>query len=120
MFEAFRLGGWGMYPTAIAGVILVLTAARYAWTPARHRMMRVIALGVLTFLSASLGFVTGVIKTMLVADGDPRLITAGVGESLVNVGFGLVLLVFASIAIVAGTMRTRSGSGALVDPVHRA
>jgi hypothetical protein len=24
MSEAFRLGGWGMYPTALAGIILVL------------------------------------------------------------------------------------------------
>ena len=35
MIEAFHLGGWGMYPTAIAGTVLVLAAAHYAWRPAR-------------------------------------------------------------------------------------
>ena len=65
MIEAFHRGGWGMYPTAIAGTVLVVTAAHYAWRPGRPSL--VIGLGVLTFLVSCLGFVTGVIKTTLAA-----------------------------------------------------
>lgn len=115
MIEAFHLGGWGMYPTALFGTMLVMTAGHYALRPGR--LSPVIALGVLTLLASALGFVTGVIKTALSAGQmdpyQPGVVVTGFGESLVNVGFGLALAVLAAIGVCVGLARR---SSELVDP----
>ena len=126
MQEAFRLGGWGMYPTLFVGIVLVVSAGRYAWN-ARARLSPIVGLGVLTFFVSTLGFVTGLIKTTISAGQqitDPvergGAIVTGFGESLVNVGFGLCLLVLATIGVVVGLSRGRarkSGASELVDPL---
>jgi hypothetical protein len=125
MQEAFRLGGWGMYPTLFFGSVLVIAAGAYALNP-RRRLSVVLALGVLTFLVSCLGFVTGVIKTLTSVEGDVLGATGGmhvaigIGESLVNVGFGLVLVVLAGIGVVVGMSRNRNAStrsaADLIDP----
>lgn len=122
MQEAFRLGGWGMYPTLFVGIVLVIAAGAYASNP-RRRLSVVLGLGVLTFLIACLGFVTGAIKTLTSVGGDAFAqsshIAIGIGESLVNVGFGLVLVVIAGIATIVGMTRAteqRTSGGDLVDP----
>jgi hypothetical protein len=110
MGEAFRLGGWGMYPTAIAGLVLVFTAIKYAVAPDPKRRALVHALAVLVFLAASLGFTAGVIHTLLGAAEQTtdagNVIAQGVGESLENIGLGLSLLVMAGIATAIGTARS--------------
>ena len=121
MQEAFRLGGWGMYPTLFVGVVLMIAAARFAMNP-RGRLHTIIALGVLTSFVSALGFVTGVIKTMLSAgEIDPNapghVVIVGVGESLNNIGLGLCQLVIATLLVVIGlSRRARSGEAAAVDP----
>lgn len=125
MGEAFRLGGWGMYPTTLAGVVLVIAAALYAARPDIRRLHVVKCMSVVTMLVSCLGFVTGVIKSFT-SVGDsaaPDLGTiavVGVGESLTNIGLGLVMLVMAWIAVSIGASRTRvlaSAAGAeLRDP----
>ncbi len=121
MQEAFRLGGWGMYPTLFVGVVLMIAAARFAADP-RGRLHTIIALGVLTSFVSCLGFVTGVIKTMLSAgDLEPsapgHVVIIGVGESLHNIGLGLCQLVIATLLVVVGlSRRSRSGEAAAVDP----
>ena len=128
MLDAFRQGGWGMYPTTIAGLFLIGAAARFAMRPERRRLALVRSLAVLTLLVATLGFVTGVIRTFTTAASVDAhelggCVVEGVGESLNNIGLGLVLLVIATIATVVG--RARSGasvaaSGAeLTDPHAR-
>src|SRR5688500_14010609 len=107
MSEAFRLGGWGMYPTTIAGLILIYFALRYAAAPDATKNLVVRRLMLLTFLSGCLGFVTGVIKSFtseLSADFSRDVVT-GIGESLTNVGLGLVFLVAATIATTVGAAR---------------
>ncbi len=123
MQDAFRLGGWGMYPTAFVGILLVIMAMRFAANPARGRLPVVVALSVLTFVVGSLGFVTGAIKTMIAAGDLPshevgKIVAIGVGESLHNVAFAMCLLVIAGIAIVLGLSRrgARDNSAAAVDP----
>src|SRR3954470_3328233 len=86
MQDAFRQGGWGMYPTLAIGLVLVISALHYAWRPERAGAVIARRLSVLTMLSATLGFVTGVIKCF-VAIGETdwaitRYIVVGVGESL--------------------------------------
>ncbi len=123
MGEAFRLGGWGMYPIAIAGLILVVASGLYARSPSARRKRVVSDLRTLTMLVAVLGCVTGVIKAFTsvgdAATGDVvRFAIIGLGESMMNVGFGLVLLVLSSIGVTIGGARTGSGSGSeLVDPM---
>lgn len=112
MSEAYRLGGWGMYPTTIIGLLLLLAAVLYAIHPDRRRIPVVLSLGVMTFLSGSLGFVTGVIKTLLVASSDDppgpvgTIAAAGIGESLNNVGLALAILVLACIVTTIGLLRS--------------
>ena len=130
MGEAFRLGGWGMYPTLFVGIILVLAAGRFALSPgrARARLAPIVGLGFLVTLTSTLGFVTGIIKTTLAAgrltDVNERggAIVTGFGESLNNIGLGLCLLVIATIAVCVGLARGKSaksgGASELVDPLR--
>lgn len=122
MQEAFRLGGWGMYPTLFVGIVLMIAAFRFAAHPARGRLPSLIGLGVLTLFVSTLGFVTGVIKTMIHAgEIDPNapghVVIVGVGESLHNIGLGLCVLVISTLAIVVGLSRRGSrGEPSAVDP----
>lgn len=110
MLEAFRTGGWGMYPTTIIGVVLVATALRQAMRPEARRLAVVRGLSLLALLSGCLGFITGVIKTFtslssLEPHDAPVVALIGVGESLANIGLALVILIVAWIATTIGAAR---------------
>ena len=109
MIEAFHMGGWGMYPTLFFGVLMVAASARYAIHPDRRLVPLQVALGLTTFLAGSLGFVTGVIKTMTYLDTVPAeerwIWLIGVGESLNNIGLALALMIIASLASAVGALR---------------
>jgi hypothetical protein len=109
MGEAFRLGGWGMYPTLIFGLFLTLWAMRYAASPDPHTLPLVKSLGLLTVLSGLLGTVTGVIKAIIAVGQLPPekhfLWVIGFGEALNCFGLGLVLAVLASLFVSAGNYR---------------
>lgn len=121
MSEAFRLGGWGMYPTTIVGLVLLVAAIQYARQPDLRRRAIVGNLLGLTFIVGCLGFVTGVIKSFTSAGDAPRdelgtIVVVGVGESLVNIGLGLVLVILASIVTTIGSARASKGGAELADP----
>jgi len=121
MSEAFRLGGWGMYPTTFAGLVLIICAWRFAFAPQRARLPLVKWLYVLTGLVGTLGFVTGAIKTFLAAGQLPpdeavRIAIIGIGESANNLGVVLTSMVLATIGVAIGHRRPAPG-GALVDPL---
>jgi hypothetical protein len=122
MGEAFRLGGWGMYPTTIVGIVLVATALRYAIAPDAARSLLVRRLSFLTFLTGCLGFTVGVIKSFRAATETPaselgNVVVTGVGESLHNVALALVLLAITGIAMAIGTARRgASATDELVAP----
>ena len=65
MIDAFHLGGWGMYPTTLAGLALLFAAIQWTREPDRRRWQIVRSLRGLTMLFSSLGFVTGVIKSFI-------------------------------------------------------
>ena len=121
MQEAFRLGGWGMYPTAIVGLVLVTAAVQFARAPERGGLPLVKRLGVLTLLVSTLGFVSGVVRSFTSVGDAHEAVYAlvGFGESLVNVGFGLFLLVIATSATCIGMFRARASSAELADPHQR-
>lgn len=130
MSEAFRLGGWGMYPTLIIGLLLVGAAVRFAVRPERHRLTLIIWMQVLTMLVGILGFTAGLIRaSLLVGRGTQPAdsLIQGFGESLHNIGLALCLVVMAGIAGAIGLARRKrgaaaggsgsgSGSDSLVDP----
>lgn len=109
MIESFRMGGWGMYPTLVFGVLMLIAAVRYAIKPESRLVPLQVSLGILTLLSGSLGFVTGLIATfsaMGEVDADKRWIwMLGVGESLHNLSLALVLAVLAVLAASVGSFR---------------
>ncbi|MCX5742938.1 MAG: hypothetical protein NT062_10625 [Proteobacteria bacterium] len=106
-----------MYPTCVVGLVLVGVAFAHAWHPTRRRAGIVRSLSMLTFLVSTLGFITGAIRTLLVASDAPigelaRLVVGGLGESLNNIGLGLVLLVIAWTAHTVGAARLGAKSTA--------
>lgn len=121
MSEAFRLGGWAMYPTAIAGLVLIACAWRFAFTPQRARLGLVKWLYALTAMAGTLGFVTGTIKTFIAAGQLPpedsvRVAMIGLGESANNLGLALCSMVIATIGVALGHRKPAPG-GSLVDPL---
>jgi hypothetical protein len=99
------MGGWGMYPTLVSGLVLLGTAFAFAIAPDARRRAVVRALATLTTLVSTLGFVSGVIKSCIACGSEPSYVVRGIGESLVNIGLGLVLLVIAGIGVAIGTAR---------------
>jgi hypothetical protein len=113
---SFHQGGWGMYPTAIVGLIVVAAAVMFARNPDARRAQLVRHLSMLTFLVGSLGTVTGVIKSLTSLEDTTPINYAliGVGESLNCVGLALVCMVLAGTIAAIG--RTRSAKADLADP----
>lgn len=116
--KAFRLGGWGMYPTALFGILLVAVAVRYAVRPERRFVPLLVCLGIVTLLAGALGFVTGFIKMMDGATSGrwpgPEHVVAmvGLGESLHNVALALLLTMFAALAATIGAFKQRGATSA--------
>lgn len=113
-----------MYPTTVFGLILFCAALLYAARPERRGLRVARGLAVLTLLSGTLGFVTGVIKTFsAVAELPPpevaKVAMLGVGESLNNIGLALCLVILATIITTIGAARTgnKGGKSELVDPI---
>jgi hypothetical protein len=104
MMEAYRLGGWGMYPVTIVGAVLVVTALLYASRPVRDARQLVVCLSLLTMISGFLGTTMGFLHTMVAAAGSnlaqpvSALLLTGFGESLYCVVQALIFL-FVAIAI---------------------
>lgn len=111
--QMFDNGGWGMIPTSVFGLILVGAAVVYAVKPEKRFVPMQVSLGILTLMAGSLGFVTGLIKSLGVlheVKPDERFIwLIGLGESLNNIGLALMLVVLAALLASVGTLRIAFG-----------
>ena len=120
MQEAFRHGGWGMYPTLLVVIWLLVTAGRFAFAPARDKLPSLIGLGVLTLFISIFNFVKALIHvTVNAADivDTKELMNAvvvGVGESLHNLALGFLGLTLAALLLVIGLLRSRAKSATVV------
>lgn len=127
MAEAFRLGGWGMYATTVIGLALVAVAVQYARQPDRRRFQLVKNGSLLVAVISALGFVAGLIKAYTSCSGVEaqdlgKVVIAGTGESLCNIGLGLFVLVVTWVAASIGAYRagaTSTGAVELTDPHTR-
>jgi hypothetical protein len=109
MSEAFHMGGWGMYPTLVFGLMLIAASIRYAVSPERRFVPLQVSLGMATLAAGGLGFVTGMIKsTMAIGDVGPDkrwIWVLGMGESLNCAALALVLIVVGALAASVGGVR---------------
>lgn len=109
MDGAFRSGGWGMYPTLVFGLLMIAASVAYAFKPERRLVPLQISLGIMTLVAGSLGFVTGLIKSLGAihqVPADQRFIwLIGLGESLNNVALALTLVMLGALAISVGALR---------------
>jgi hypothetical protein len=109
MSEAFRLGGWGMWPTLVFGVLMLAIAILYTVRADQRLSSLLRTTGWMTFISGCLGFVTGLIRSCLyisdVAADDRYLVVIGFGESLVNIAWALGLIMTAMVVATVGTWR---------------
>ena len=109
MTEMFRNGGWGMFPTAIFGVLLMGASILYAVRPDRRFVPIQISLGIVTLMAGSLGFVTGLIRSLGALQGVDQtkrwIWLLGMGESLNDIALAMALIVLAGLVASVGTLR---------------
>ena len=110
MLQSFIEGGFGMYPTLLAGLGLLATCVQYARRPDRRYVPLMAALGLFTLVAGGLGFVTGV-SSMLqgytehMADTGTFVLYAGLRESLNNIVLALFLSAIAALFASVGAWR---------------
>ena len=110
MLEAFQLGGWGMFPTLVAGLFTIGAAVNFARHQERARLLSVAILSMLTLVCGGLGFVTGLMTTLRYAAERPdagSLIALGTFESLNNIALALVCLAVAGVISALGARCAR-------------
>jgi hypothetical protein len=107
MSDFFVAGGWGMYPTLLAGLGLLVASILYSRNPERRYVPLMLALGMFTLLAGSLGFVTGMMACLSgyggpAAGHDPTLIAYGIEEALHNIVLALLLSMIAALFASVG------------------
>lgn len=127
MSEAFIAGGWGMYPTLLAGLVLLGISLRYASRPDSRYVPLMLTLGLFTLFSGVLGFVMGIINLLRayagpLADQGPAVLYLGIHESLYNIALALVMTTASTLAASIGAWRlsrqTRAASAPATVPVR--
>ncbi|MGC4117636.1 MAG: hypothetical protein QM765_24385 [Myxococcales bacterium] len=110
MSDFWLAGGWGMYPTALFGVLLVAAGVCYAIFPERRFVPLLVSLGVVVFGSGMLGTVTGFTTTFryiekVPADQQHTITLLGISESLNNIILAFVFIVLATLIAAVGALR---------------
>jgi hypothetical protein len=109
MNHMFQDGGFGMYPTAVAGLLLLAVAIRYAVRPEDRWVPLQVALAIMTLSMGAASFVTGLISTTtsidMVREKAAIVGALGFGESLNNLALALSLIAIASVATTVGAAR---------------
>lgn len=110
MSDFFVAGGWGMYPTLLAGLGLLVASILYARNPDRRYVPLMLSLGVFTLIAGGLGFVTGLMVCLQNYGGaqaghDPIFIAYGLEESLHNIVLALLLSMIAALFASVGAWR---------------
>src|SRR5262245_14990670 len=75
LWELFKEGGWGMYPTLILGLVTLVVAARFSWQPERRPLAVIAALWLTTFaqiLHTTLIDISAVLHALVHVDPELR------------------------------------------------
>lgn len=114
LLEAFRFGGWPMYPTLILGVFLVVAAARQALQSGSAPLVANLRLA--TLLSGLLGSTMGMIHSLQGLGGlrpdqpHGKYALIGLGESINNIALALIMILIATLLLSLGAFRSASES----------
>jgi hypothetical protein len=106
----FRDGGWGMYPTAFFGFLLVASGLLLVLRPERRFLSLVIGLGVVTLGSGALGSTVGIVNTFRYLTRVPaadqlEIAALGCAESLNNLVLALILGVLTAVLASIAALR---------------
>jgi hypothetical protein len=110
MSEAFIAGGWGMYPTLLAGLALLGTSLRYATRPDARYVPLLLTLGLFTLLAGGLGFITGIMSLLRayagpLANEGSSVLFIGVQEALHNIALALLMSMVSALAASVGAWK---------------
>lgn len=113
----FEAGGWGMYPTAIFGFLLVASSVLFLLRPERRFVLLMLSLGAVTLGSGLLAFTMGLVTTfhyLHMVEPAKQLVIAAAGcaESLHNVVLALVLINITGMLAAVGAFRASRGAAA--------
>jgi hypothetical protein len=118
--NAFKIGGWGMWPTLICGILVIWAVIRYAINPEKRFLPLIISLELITFISGCLGFFTGVVASLSFIEGvaaDKRyMVLIGIAESLYNLVFALVFNMLSVLIFAIGAWRYAKKNEINSDP----
>jgi len=111
----FESGGFGMYPTAIFGFVLVAAGILLVLRPERRFVNLVVSLGAATLGSGVLSTSVGIVNTLHYLRKVPpaeqfKIFAIGCAESFHNVVLALILVVLtAMLASIAAARAARGG-----------
>ncbi|HYO58112.1 hypothetical protein [Archangium sp.] len=121
MSEAFIAGGFGMYPTLLAGLALLATSLRYASRPESRYVPLMLTLGLFTLFAGGLGFITGIINLLSAYTGPlagqgPSMLYMGFQEALHNIALALIMTTASTLAASVGAWRLSRQAQAAAVP----
>jgi hypothetical protein len=100
----FTVGGWGMYPISVDGVLLLASALLLVLRPERRFVPVVVCLALLTLGAGVLGTVVGIVSTLhyvaTTPTGQVQTLIMGVAEASHCLVLAL-LIVLAALALAA-------------------
>lgn len=110
MMDFFIEGGWTMYPTALFGVLTVVSSLVLAVRPEVRFVPLFLSLSALTFMTGFLGTMvglTGVVKATANADAADvkAIVTACATQSLNSLMLASIFVVLAILAVASGALR---------------
>lgn len=108
--DFYESGGWGMYPTTLFGVALVLAACLYLLRPQARLVPIVVTTACLTIASGILGTATGLMHVFryvqyVDAADAVKVAALGCGEAITNIVLALVLAILAGLVMLGGVVR---------------
>jgi hypothetical protein len=122
MWKAFfEAGGWGMYPTATFGFVLVAAGVLFVLRPERRFVPLVLSLALMTLGSGVLSGTVGIVNTLHYVARVPAgerfaVVVLGCAESLHNVVLALIVTVLtgllSSLAALRAARAAAAGAGA--------
>lgn len=113
MLEFFSEGGWGMWPVLVFGLVMLGSAARYAWDLEPPRLRFVIAMGVLLVCTTAHAMLTDIAAVFSYvsdparapADELGRIVLTGLMESTRPGVLGGALLTLSLVMVAVGVYR---------------